>query len=48
MGDLVPDGACWDEPRNCEELDAHDGPFPYCACPMPECEGYCGACPIVY
>jgi hypothetical protein len=46
MGDLVPKELCWDNPDpTCEPLDA-----PFCACPAPRCETYCGPgnCPVTY
>jgi len=42
----VPKELLWNNPDpTCESLD-----FPYCACPAPQCNTYCGAdnCPVTY
>ena len=42
----VPKDLWWNNPDpTCEDLD-----HPYCACPAPQCDSYCGAdnCPVTY
>ena len=46
MGSAVPKDQCWDNPDpTCESVD-----LPYCACPVPRCNTYCGTdnCPNTY
>ncbi len=46
MGSVVPTELCWNNPDpTCEKADG-----PYCACPAPRCNTYCGTdnCPQTY